>query len=1035
MMNLIRCILITVVILACSAQVTGDERVEFSRDILPILSNSCFECHGPDEAAREANLRFDTQAGVFAELASGEFTVVPGKPNDSVLLHRILSNDDEQRMPPVEAKRQLTANDKEMLQRWIRQGASWEGHWAFTAPQRSGIPRVKNRKQVLNPIDAFILQRLEQQRMSFEPAADDETLIRRLTLDLTGLPPTIAEVDAYLTDNRPDAYDRLVKRLLQSPHYGEHMARYWLDAARYGDTHGLHLDNIRGIWPYRDWVIQAFNSNMPFDQFTVEQLAGDLLEDPTVQQRVATGFNRCNVTTGEGGTIASEYLVRYAVDRVETTSTVWMGLTIGCAVCHEHKYDPISQREFYQLFSYFYSLTEKALDGNVLLPPPSIKVPSASQAKQLETLQTEIQSWQSRLQNTIAQMEYTDPGVEDDQNASVSRVDYVWFDDDPPVGAVLNQLGHPWKYVQSPEHPVFQGEKSVYRTAPGLTQHLWQGAPQPLTVGADDILFVYVYLDPDDPPEEVMLQFHQQNSWEHRAIWGKNLIEWGNKDTPSRFRVGDLPAIGKWVRLEVPVARVGLQPGSHIDGWAFTQHGGSVYWDYAGIHTATVQANTDFDSQRAWELSQSSAAIEKLSTPIRQAMKTQLADRTEAEKGILRAYFLEHIYLKSRRQLAPLRREITSREKEVAAIEQKVASTLVMEDMPQKRQAHILIRGEYSRLGEPVDSGVPSILPALPATAPDNRLALAQWLVSAEHPLTARVIVNRIWQQLFGIGIVKTAEDFGVQGERPVHPELLDWLAVEFRESGWDVQHLLSLIVSSAAYRQSSHVKEGKLQLDPENRLLARGPRFRLDAEMVRDAALFHAGLLVDKIGGPSVKPYQPEGIWKVVGYSGSNTVKFTKDTGDQLYRRSMYTFWKRTAPPPSMQIFDAPSREACSVRRSRTNTPMQALVLMNDEQFVEAARRFGQRMLIEGGESDRQKLVFGFRTVTSRQPTANELVIMVNVLKDYRQRYQEAPEAARQLIHVGESKVDDTLSPDELASWAMIGNLLLNLNETITKN
>jgi hypothetical protein len=1011
------------------------EVVDFSEDILPILSNNCYQCHGPDEAARESDLRLDTQQGVYEQLESGEHAVVPGKPNSSALLHRIFSDDPDLKMPPSDAKRQLTQHDKELLQRWIKQGAHYQGHWAFTAPQQVEPPRVHNRKQVANPIDSFLLNKLEQQRLNFEPIVAPETLIRRLTLDLTGLPPTIAEVDAFLGDEKPGAYDRLITRLFKSPHYGEHMARFWLDAARYGDTHGLHLDNIRSIWPYRDWVINAFSNNMPFDQFTVEQLAGDLLPMPTLDQRVATGFNRCNVTTSEGGSIAAEYLVRYAVDRVETTSTVWMGLTLGCAVCHEHKFDPISQQEFYQLFSYFYSLTEKAMDGNALLPPPVVQVPSEQQSKKIAQLESEIQQWEGKLQQAIANFEYQDVPVVGTEHEIVERGDYVWFDDTPPTGAKLNQSGHPWKYVTAPEYPVFHGERATHRAEKGLTQHLWQDAPEPLKIGKDDILFAYVYLDPKNPPQEIMLQFNESNSWEHRALWGDNLIDWGNVNTPSRLRIGDLPETGKWIRLEVDASKVGLQPGSRVTGWAFTQFGGSAYWDYAGINTLTVQAKTEFKSQRAWEFVQHAGDISKLSVAVQAALKIKATDRNANQVSELRSYFLTHVYVESRKLITPFRHEVDMRRQRIADIQKQVVSTLVMEDMPKKRQAYLLIRGDYTKPGVAVESGVPEILPALPAAAPNNRLALARWLVSPEHPLTARVIVNRFWQQLFGVGIVKTSEDFGVQGERPVHPELLDWLAVKFQASGWDVQYLMKLLVTSHAYRQSSFISEKKHQLDPENRLLAHGPRFRMDAEMIRDVALFHSRLLVDTVGGPSVKPYQPAGIWKAVGYSGSNTVKFTRDNGEKLYRRSMYTFWKRTAPPPSMQIFDAPSREFCAVRRSRTNTPMQALVLMNDEQFVEAARQFGRRMLTTGGESDRDKLVFGFRSVTSRFPTTKELNILVAVLEDHRQRYQEDQEAAQQLIHIGASAVDEILDAQELASWTMIGNLLLNLNETITKN
>ena len=652
------------------------------------------------------------------------------------------------------------------------------------------------------------------------PEADKTTLVRRATLDLTGLPPTIGEVDAFLADRSPNAYEKLVDRLLASPQYGEQMTRYWLDVARYGDTHGLHLDNERSIWPYRDWLIRSFNSSQPFDQFTVEQLAGDLLPHPTIDQRVATGFNRCNITTGEGGAIDEEFYVRYAVDRVQTTGTVFLGLTLGCCVCHDHKFDPITQKEFYRLFGYFGSLTEKPLDRNVLLPPPAIRIGPAAESGQIERLQKDVTAAESAIRTALKHFRYQEP-VSDARVATQAS------------GAVAS------------------------------------------------------------PPVE---------------------------------------------------------------------------------HRLTLL--------RAWE---TAVAKEKPALPrsVSRALGIRPEKRTARQAKLVRDYFVENVFAGSRSVFDPLHAKLAEARRRLDEVEKLSPSTLVMQDMPTRRDVFVLVRGAYDRKGEKVLPGVPAAIgPPLPANAPLNRLALAQWIVDSRNPLTARVIVNRFWQHYFGTGIVKTAEDFGAQGEWPTHPELLDWLATELVRSGWNVKRLQRLIVTSATYRQSSHVSPALAQRDPENRLLARGPRFRMDAEMVRDTALAVSGLLVTKVGGKSVKPYQPPGLWEAIGYSGSNTVHFVQDRGDALYRRSLYTFWKRTSPPPSLTTFDAPSREECVVRRGRTNTPLQALVLMNDEQYVEAARHLAERMMREGGQTPADRIALGFRLATSRRPTADEIAHLSNALR-----------------------------------------------------
>jgi mono/diheme cytochrome c family protein len=775
----------------------AETKVDYNRDVRPILSDNCFACHGPDPKQRKAKLRLDTREGALGELRGGGRAIVPGKTDDSVLIERITADDPSMRMPPKKSGKRLTESQIDLLRRWVAQGAPFAAHWSFIAPKRPAAPRVKNTSWPRDPLDRFILARLEQEGLQPSPEADKTTLIRRVTLDLTGLPPTPAEVDAFLADRAPDAYEKVVDRLLQSPRYGEHMARFWLDAARYGDTHGLHLDDYREMWPYRDWVIAAFNANKPYDRFLTEQLAGDLLPSPTLDQLVATGFNRCHVTTSEGGSIEEEVYVRNVLDRVETMGTVFMGLTVGCCRCHDHKFDPIKSKEFYQLFAFFNNLDGPALDGNAALPAPIVRVPTAEQRARLDQVRQTITSLRG-----------------------------------------------------------------------------------------------------------------------------------------------------------------------HID-------------DEAAL---------------AW-------------------------------------------YTKSQAAVAPLRRQLASAERERTRIDKQMPATLVFKERPNLKPSYVLKRGEYDQRGEQVARDTPKFLPPLPDRAKRDRLALAQWLLSPDHPLTARVQVNRMWQQLFGVGLVKTTEDFGSQGEPPSNPELLDFLAVQFRADGWDMKQMLKRLVLSATYRQSSRVTRDPLARDPENRLLSRGPRFRLDAEMLRDQALFVSGLLVEKVGGPSVKPPQPAGLWEAVGYTGSNTKNFVPDHGhEKVHRRSLYTFWKRTAPPPEMNTFDAPSRESCIVRRERTNTPLQALLLMNDPQFVEAARTLAECTLKEGGSTPQERITLLFRLTTARRPDAKEMAETLATYRDHLATFTRDSAKAQQLIAVGELKPDAKLNPSELAAWTMIANLLLNLDEVINK-
>jgi hypothetical protein len=1010
--------------------------IQFNREIRPILADTCFPCHGFDANKRKADLRLDTLEGATA-LHQGHQAIKPGDVSGSELWRRVNATDPKVVMPPPDAKRKLKAEEIALLRQWIEQGAIYQKHWSFEPPLRPPIPTVRRTEWPRNDVDRFILGTLEAKKLEPTPEARKETLIRRLTLDLTGLPPTLDEVGAFLADQHPDAYERLVDRLLQSPRYGEQMARYWLDVARYGDTHGLHLDNERSLWPYRDWVVNAFNHNLPFDQFTKWQLAGDLLPNPTREQLVASGFNRCNVSTSEGGAIDEEFQVRYAVDRVETTSTAFMGLTMGCAVCHDHKLDPITQKEFYQMFAIFNNISEKAMDGNALLPPPSLPLATPEQQKQLDQFEARAKEIGEQVQKTVATLDYADPASLTNASKPEPK-EITWINEDFPAKAdvTVNSGNEPNKWITRAEGPVFDGERAIERAGKGLHQVFFSTCAEPLAIGSGDRLFAYVYLDPKDPPKAVMLQYHT-DEWRNRANWGDpDAIPYGTKDTTEKVQIGTLPEAGKWVRLEVSATKLGLARGTKVTGMAFTLFDGRAYWDKAGLVSLNDPAQDPALSLKAWEKQERALkAQSQVPEEIKDLLKKRQADLKEAERRKLRDYFLTYVYADPQSALGPLRAELKTINEKRQGIEKEMTATMISRELDKPRPTWVLIRGQYDKHGDPVGPGVPSVLPPLPACDVTNRLTLARWLVDPKHPLTARVTVNRFWQQFFGVGLVKTAEDFGAKGEWPSHPELLDWLATEFIRTGWDVKQFVRLLVTSATYRQDSRVTPKLVELDPENRLLARGPRYRLDAEELRDSALYLGGFLNLTIGGHGVRPYQPPGIWEAVGYTTSNTAKYTQDHGDALYRRSLYIFWKRTAPPPSMTTFDAPSREQCRARRERTDTPLQALLMLNDPQYFEAARHLGYRMLHEGGANDVARLGYGFRLATARPPTGSEADVLADTLAAQRAHYEADPEAAKKAVAVGESPVPNDVAPTELAAYTMIANLILNLDEVVTKN
>ncbi len=1017
--------------------------VRFNRDIRPIMSDTCFKCHGP--GTHKANLRLDLRDAAVKSTGSGGAPIVPGKPEQSEVVRRILATDPDERMPPPDANKPLTAEQQELIRRWVEQGAPYEKHWSFEPPLKAEPPRVEGAAfRIRNPIDAFVADRLQREGLTMSPEADRETLIRRVAFALTGLPPTPHEVDEFLAGTTADAYEKLVDRYLASARFGEEMARHWLDVARYADTHGLHLDNERQMWAYRDWVVRSFNQNQPFDRFTVEQLAGDLLPNATLDQLTATGFLRCNVTTGEGGSIDAEWIYRNALDRTTTMAGAWLGLTAGCAVCHDHKFDPLSQQENYAMYAFFHSAADPPLDGNALLTAPSLKLATPEAQQKLAGFDLQIAAKQKLLDERSAALAYTDPATVQPPPPA-QTVEQVWFEDDFPTGGkAFASPGHPTVFVTAENGKVFSGQRALKRSDPGLAQDVFEGT-QPLEIPPDGRLFAYVWIDEKDAPKTLMLQYNK-GGWLHRAVWGDyNAIDWGRANTTERVLIGPLPEVGKWVRLEVEATRLGLKAGDQVTGYAFTQFGGTVFWDKAGVAGRSDPAADPRRSLLAWWKQQTGKDTPGVPPELNQILKAGPDKRPapEQEKK-LRDYYLQAVCLDTKPQLESLAKELAGLKQQRTEFDNSIPSTFIYRDLDKPRESFVMLRGQYNKPGDKVEPSVPANLPPLKkvdANRRANRLDLAQWLVAPEHPLTARVTVNRFWQQFFGTGLVKTSYDFGSQGAPPSHPELLDWLAVSFRDQGWKVKELVRLMVTSATFCQSSQAAPGSpqaptsYQRDPENRLYARGPRIRLDAEQIRDNALFVSGLLNPAMGGRGVHPYQPSNIWEPVGFTGSNTANYQQDHGPALYRRSLYVFLKRTAPPPFMVNFDAPSRESFCTRRDRSNTPLQALQMMNDVQHFEAARALAERLLTEGGATPQDRLAFGYRVVLSRRPAPEEVAVLQELLQKELTKYQQHPEAAKQAIRNGESPPKPGLPEPELAAYTLVANLLLNLDETVTRN
>ncbi|MAR13635.1 MAG: hypothetical protein CL681_27130 [Blastopirellula sp.] len=1066
------------------AIVTAD--VSFTKDVRPILAAHCFACHGPDAAQREAALRLDVEREAKRLLDSGQRAVVPGDVAASQLLQRVNSHDPGMVMPPPEAKKPLSAAQREILKAWIERGAPYDQHWAFQQPKRPALPEHGNAAD--NEIDRLVVARMQLQDLQLSEPADRITLLRRLSFDLRGLPPTLAEVDAFTQDRRADAYERLVDRMLGSQHYGERMAQDWLDLARYGDTNGYHADSDRDMWLYRDYVIRAFNQNKPFNEFIIENVAGDLLPKSTIETRIASGFNRCSTFNEEGGADPDEFYVAYAIDRANTTGQVFLGLTVGCAQCHDHKYDPISQREYYQLYAFFNSVEGEigaggpsGYHGKPLPPLLNVEtdeyryelqrlehaVAIAERARQAELTQyrqpsdaflAALKTWEQSIRvpaqatlpvkkGLVAWLAADDVNGDGQADAAQGKQppeQIAEWRDKSGKGHHATATGKPrWRADSFGKLPGIEldGTRDFLRTASGGEQL------------AGDFTMVLAFQQKELRDNQMLLMWGDEANGKRRAMWkivGSNKLS---------FNGYNADVVGTQVMnlAKSQIAMLSKQGDTHqiqfhLDG----AEGGSgtaklVPYENQAItigannagneKTAAVYAEVliydralDDDEQQQvgrylagkYEVESTYGAVPE---KIRSILAQRVEQRDETATALLREYFARHGYPESRQKLVALEKQVKDAQQQLAAMRKQLPTTMVMVEKKKRNKAYVLMRGDFQQPRDEVQPDVPAIFPRLPTDQPRNRLALAHWLCDPQHPLVARVAVNRIWKQLFGVGIVKTLGDFGTQGALPSHPELLDWLAVEFVESGWDVKALQKRIVMSRTYRQSSLHTDRDQQIDPNNRMLARSPRFRISAEEIRDTALFISGLLNRQVGGPSVKPYQPTGYYSDKVGRGWNQSK-----GGSLYRRGLYTYWRRTTLYPTFQIFDASSREVCTVNRPRTNTPLQALVLMNDPTYVEAARVFAEKILLSAAETDEQRLRFAFRSAVSRQPTDQELQLLQATLRDERQAFGADLEAAQALAKQGEALVAEGLEPRELAAWTALASVLLNLDETITR-
>ena len=1030
---------------ALGALTASAEKVQFNRDIRPIFSDTCFACHGPDENKIKGGLRLDSLEAARKGGKSGEAAIIPGKPDASEVMKRLLTDDADDHMPPAEFHKVLTKDQIALVERWIKEGAEYQGHWAFQIPAKPAVPKIPAGG---NAIDAFLAAPLASKELTPNGPAPKATLLRRAALDLTGLPPSDADLQAFLADSSPEAWSKALDRLLASPHYGENMAMQWLDFARYADSNGFQSDTQRMMWPYRDWVIKAFNDNKPFDAFTVEQLAGDLLPNATRDQIVATAFNRNHRLNGEGGRIVEEWFAENVIDRIETTGSTWMALTMNCCRCHDHKYDPISQKEFFQFFAYFNSNDESGVlvdvggggptrsRGNT---PPLLSLPNEEEQKKIDEATAKLTEAEATLKAT--------PAAQPELFAK-------WLD---RKRAAFSKEGVAWQALSSEK--VTSKENTGFKR---LDDGTW------LTSGRPAAKETYV-VEADLAPG--LLTAVRLETLPDDTHPGKSLGRSSNGNfVLSAFEVRLKTTDGKTTNLPLvkaesdydqpgwSIAKLGPAPmtkgkakkaDSSKAGWAI---GGNLPENRVARKAIFTVAPTTIPAgaklilvMRHEAVAQHSIGRFRLNVsgqdPKLLSLKTDAASEaarrlfakpadqiTPADNKALEKFFADSPEHPRSVATSKVTAAKAARDAALAA----PVTVMVMKELPKPRDAFILLRGEYDKIGPKVERALFRALPPMPAGEPNNRLGFARWLVSGQHPLTARVWVNRAWERFFGIGLVKTSENFGSQAEWPSHPELLDWLAVEFVDRKWDMKAMYKLIMSSAAYRRSAAVTPEMLEKDPDNRFVARGPRFRLPAEVIRDQALWTAGLLVDKQGGPSVKPYMPEAVWDETSVYGDMR-NYKADAGEGLWRRSLYTIWKRTAAPPTMLLFDSPGREVCTVKRSRSNTPMQALSLLNEVTFVEAARKLAEQSLRQPGDND-AKLAWTFRKVVRRDATSAELAVLRKGLEKRLATYAADATLAPKLLAQGLSPAATDLDRNQLAAWTATANILLNLDETVTR-
>lgn len=1016
------------------------DNVDFNFHIKPILSDRCFSCHGPDKNAVKANLQLHTPTGGLEQaLSSGKRAFAPGSLRQSEAFQRIISADPELQMPPPDFERSLSTYEIALIAKWIEQGAEYKPHWAFIPPQRPVVPKVNNPSWPKDTIDYFILKKLAAQGWQPKPEAPKEIWLRRVTLDLTGLPPAIREIDAFLADQSPDAYHKVVDRLLASPHFGERMALFWLDLARYADSNGYSQDGLRNMWPWRDWVIRAFNENMPYDQFISWQMAGDKIPNATEEQRLATGFLRNHRLNGEGGIIDEEYRVEYVADRAETAATVMLGVTMQCARCHDHKYDPISQEDYYRFYSFFNSVHESGIAANDINSGPEVVLTPQEVRDQIDVINTMIKKQEiaaKQLADSMRLSAYANPQLALEKDLIID-LSFDNIRDDQ----YLNRANTKEAYSISEAMIEVEGV-----TGKAVTFSAFDFLPirnEALEFERGDAFSFSFYLKLDEAHDFTSVLNHLGSSTVNFPGYEVAIVE----GYPMIRLVHSLPAnvievrgaqkmpIGEWTQLTFTYDGSGKAMGIELfcngkkapvtilfDKLTQGLTNGRKVLTVGGTrgYQTYINGYGYIDELRIYKRRLSAIEIANLYQPV-----PDLDTFPQAEKK-------HHHLLVEHKEYQAVQQKISTLRKEKFQIQDTLLSVMVMEDMPEPRPTFVLNRGMYDAPGKQVDPGTPAAIMPFSGDKPADRSGLADWLVEVRNPLTARVAVNRFWQLLFGRGIVKTTEDFGNQGALPSHPELLDWLAIQFSTSGWDVKALLKRIVLSATYRQSSRAGTTERATDPDNQWLARGPSSRLPAELIRDVSLGASGLLVKKIGGPSVKPYQPQGLWEEKG-EFSQLKYYEQDRGDNLYRRALYTFWRRTSPPPAMIAFDAPTRDICTVTRQSTNTPLQALVLLNDPQFVEAARVLAQEVILQHPEKNAQ-IVAAHRLLTGLRPESDVIQLLQELEEKERLKYEKQPGLAGRLLQVGEYPTPASLPPAAVASMTIVCSTIMSFDECLVK-